>query len=132
MRQGGFQNKLGLVAMHANATMTLGFQHIPQPVRIVTVHYLKSYGDAWKNSRLRFQLEIFFNNDNPQQTKMMMIHHQESFELEGVHDQNVSISYVHRLDLGRNAEAPMGSSIRFRMELVGGQTFKINALMCCS
>jgi hypothetical protein len=42
LRQGGFQNKLGLVAMHANATMALGFQHISQPVRVMTVHYLKS------------------------------------------------------------------------------------------
>jgi hypothetical protein len=121
LRQGGFQNKLGLVAMHANANMALGFQHISQPVRVMTVHYIKSYGDMWKNSRVRFLMEIFYK-----QQKI----HQESFELEGVHDQNVSISYFHRLVLGR--EAPVGSSIRFQMELVGGQTFKINALMCCS
>ena len=56
--------------------------------------------------------------------------HEETFDLDGDHEQKVSISYFHKLTLAK--VAPIGSSILFRMTLVGGKTFKINALMFCS
>ena len=127
-RHGGFQNKLGLVAQHPNATITLGFHHITQPVKVVTIHYIKSYGPKWHNAKTKCTLEVF---------KKQKIISTTSFILEGFHSQNTSISYDFRLDLSKNhgdmaKVAPIGSSIRFNMELISGETFKINAMMFCS
>lgn len=122
LRQDGFQNKLGLVATKPSAKMILGFHHILKPVKMVTIHYLKSYGPQWVNSRVRMTLELFWKKD---------IIHTQTMELEGFHDQQVSISYFSKWEL-QGEDAPIGSSIRFQMELIGGETFKINALMFCS
>ena len=119
-RHGAFQNKLGLVATRPSANMTLGFHHISKPVRAVTIHYLKSYSPEWIDSRTRFTLEVFWHQ------KIIQTH---SLVLEGFHNQNVSISYVSRSVLER--EAPIGSSIRFQLQLITGKTFKVNAMMLC-
>jgi hypothetical protein len=121
VRRGGFQNKLGLVATKPSANMALGFHHIHTPVRVVTIQYLKSFGPQWSKSRVRLTLEVFWKQT---------ILHTQTLELEGFHDQTVSISYFSRWELEH--EAPIGSSIRFQMELIGGETFKINAMMFCS
>jgi hypothetical protein len=122
-RHGGFQNKLGLVATRPNATITFGFQHIRTPVRILTIQYLKSYGPRWENSRAKFTMDIFY--------KQSLIYATD-FILEGFHDQNTSISYPFRRDLMPVHQAPVGSSIRFRIDLISGLNFKINAMMFCS
>jgi hypothetical protein len=122
-RHGGFQNKLGVVATTPTAKAVLQFPQIQKPVQFITIHYLKSYGTLWEDSRAKFTMEII---SSPQRQLL----HTQSWELEGVHPQPVSISYFTKWQLG--LPAPVGSSIRFHMELIGGQTFKINALMLCS
>jgi hypothetical protein len=125
LRQGGFQNKLGLVATRENAEVAFGFQNIRQSVRVITIHYLKSYGPRWKDARVKFSIDVFQGLKQSWTTDFM---------LEGFHDQNTSISYMRRLDLLKELShtAPVGSSIRFRMNLISGRTFKINAMMLCS
>ena len=152
-RHGGFQNKLGFVATKPNATVTFAFQHIAKPVRVLTIHYLKSYGPNWDDSVAKFTLEVFYKQRKT---------YTKEFELEGFHAQNTSISYGFRLDLTQDSEeqfyaekkgaaaaaassstastahnsdkevAPIGSSIRLRLDLVSGKNFKINAMMVCS
>jgi hypothetical protein len=185
-RHGGFQNKLGLVATQPHATVTFGMQHISQPVRVLTLYYLKSYGPSWDNAKAQFTLDVFYNRTRTYTKK---------FVLEGFHNSNTSISYGFRLDLAEDKQghffatkkgavasagtmdkdssspppppppppvasassshrlkndpqdqdhnrhhhpsahqdiAPIGSSIRFRLDLISGTNFKINAMMFCS
>ena len=124
-RQGGFQNKLGLVANRPGATMTLAVDAAEDPsrIRVVTIHYLKSYGDLWKESRVEFRAQILSRDGSK-------IDHEQVWELEGFHEQAVSISYFHNLKLQQ--EVPKDGSFRLQMKLVGGRTFKMNALMFCS
>ena len=155
-RHGGFQNKLGFVASKPNATVTLALQHIEKPVRVLTIHYLKSYGPNWNDAKTRFTLEVFYKQSKT---------YTKEFILEGFHAQNTSISYGFRLDLNQDSQeqffaekkgaaaaaasdslpaatstssnkdreiAPIGSSIRFRMDLISGRNFKINAMLFCS
>lgn len=121
-RQGGFQNKLGLVATRPGATMTLRINPPSSTmIRYVTIHYLKSYGDAWRDSRVEFRTQIILDDN---------VIHQDIWTLEGFHEQSVSISYVSRSQLTQSI--PRNASFHLQMRLVTGQTFKINALMFCS
>lgn len=122
-RQGGFQNKLGLVALHKGATMALSVPASCDAARsrIITIHYLKSYGDLWKDSRAEFRAVVAANGG--------AILHEQIFDLEGFHDQSVSISYFHSLRLA--SPVPKDGSLWLYMKLTEGQTFKINALMFC-
>ena len=121
-RQGGFQNKLGLVATQPGATMTLSIDaKSSTTIRFVTIHYLKSYGDLWQNSRVEFRAQVILDNH---------VIHQDLWTLEGFHEQSVSISYFYQVKL--TDPIPPNASFQLQMRLVSGQTFKINALMFCS
>jgi hypothetical protein len=122
LREDGFVNKLGLVATRPDATVTLALRNLQKPVRVITLHTLKSFGEKWLDARAKFTLEVF--------EKGLQVYMHE-FVIEGVHNQNTSISYPFRLDL-HDRQASVGSTIRFRIDLIGGTTFKINALMFCS
>jgi hypothetical protein len=130
-RQGGFQNKLGLVAMRPGATISLGVNSTTNhasSIRVVTIQYLKSYGDLWKNSRVECRAQIFAPGGSSSSSSNIV--HEQVWVLEGVHEQAVSISYFHHVAL--TEPVPPGGSFRFQMTLVEGQIFKINALMFCS
>ncbi len=121
-RQGGFQNKLGLVAIKPHAAMTLAVdRYNSSAIRMITVHYLKSYGDLWQNSHAEFRAQVFLGNDLVQE---------DVWVLEGYDEQAVSISYFHHVKLQQ--PVPEGASFQLQMRLISGQTFKINALMFCS
>lgn len=120
--QGGFQNKLGLVAVKPGATMTLGMDPMSSTtIRVVTVHYLKSYGDLWRNSRVEFRGQVILEDT---------VIHEDEWSLEGFHEQSVSISYSHQVKLTQ--PIPGNASFQLHMRLVSGHSFKINALMLCS
>eukprot|EP00980_Cylindrotheca_fusiformis_P027248 scaffold19531_cov106-Cylindrotheca_fusiformis.AAC.3 len=127
-RQGGFQNKLGLVATQPSAMLHFKFPVVAGTATSnnyykLTIHYLKSYGDEWKNSHLKGLIEVY-NNKTPTGTKIV-------FELDGYHDQAVSISYTYVAD-DIVVDDSANSSIHLTLELVSGTTFKINAMMLCN
>jgi hypothetical protein len=122
-RRGGFQNKLGLVATKPLASLRLLFKK--PALSKLTIHYLKSYGYDWKDSRIRGTVQVL--RDIEEDASSPSIVSENVFELEGFHEQRVSISYTHVVD---NIESS-GDGVRLILELVGGATFKINAMMMC-
>jgi hypothetical protein len=122
LRDGGYQNKLGVVATAPNATLVLGLMHISQPVRVITFHTLKSYTSKFYGSQLSVVLEIFYHQQ---------VIHTTSVKISGYHNQTTSVAEPYVLDL-KEHYAPTGSSLRMRIQLQHGTTFQINALLFCS
>ncbi len=123
----GWQNKLGVVARKAGARMVLQLPNITTAIKVVTLHYLKSYGDKWQDSTANFTFSI--HRQHPAH------HHQydqRSWQLQGFHDQETSISYPHTVDTGRVHQAQPGDTVNLEIELVGGSTFKILSLLLCN
>ena len=117
-RHGGFQNKLGLVATQPGASMTLSYPDSSQ-IRVLTMHYLKSYGDAWKDSQLEMRAQVVAAGGE--------VVHEQVMKVEGYHEQPVSISNTFRTAF----TTPVDGEFRLQLKLVGGRMFKINALMFC-
>lgn len=117
IRQGGFQNKVGLVATKPGASMTLAYPDSSQ-IGGLTVHYLKSYGPLWEDSRLEMRARYVSPTGDVAYEKVML--------LEGFHNQTVSISYTYSTSF-----TPMDGQFQLQLTLVGGQQFKLNAMMFC-
>jgi hypothetical protein len=121
---GGWQNKLGLVASKAGASIVLELKNIENSIRFLTLDSLKSYGEKWANSEAEFNITIWDTSSN-------FVEHETSFRVKGYHGQNTSISSSYRLDLGVHSAKP-GRTVTVQIKLVGGTMFKIIALMLCS
>lgn len=120
LRDGGHQNKLGLVATKPNATLVLAIHHVPQYVRKLTLHTLKSYSESFQGSWISCTLEIFFQRQ---------LVESKVFSIYGHHKQSNSIAVPWTFTI-QNAKPQ--SSIRFRIQLMGGKNFQINALLFCN
>jgi len=118
-----------LVAHQVNATVTYQFVNVTNRVRVVTVHYLQSYGTQWENSTAQFELDFVPPNDI--HSSITTPHHTE-FSLVGYHNQNNSLTYPHVLDLGEAHTAPVGSNVSLTLTLTGGTNFKITGLLLCN
>jgi len=135
-RHGGFQNKLGLVATRTGAQLELnipiGNNWQQQQHMKLTIHYLKSYGPDWANSHLRGSIQVVRQKEGSAggQQEQVQVLREQSFDLEGFHDQQVSISYTHVVP---NILVDNGGEtiIQLKLELIGGSNFKINAMMLC-
>ena len=46
----GWQAKIGLVAARVGATLVLRIPAIANPIRVLTVHHIRSYGEKWAGS----------------------------------------------------------------------------------
>jgi hypothetical protein len=106
-----YKSKHGWVAKERNATFILAMT-LESPVRYVTILSLKSYGDAWKDSRLHLHVG------------------NKSFEMLGSHSSKTSVIIPHKFDLGLTIVAGLPLKLIFR--LVGGSTFKITGMAFCS
>jgi hypothetical protein len=120
----GWGNKLGMVPSTKDVgPLTLWIPTDQTEIRFLRLHWLKSYGARWEGSRARFDIEVYRNN-----TKQ----HATFFEVDGIHNQTVSIQYPMTFDLGEEHKALPGSFVNLTISLVGGTYFKIHALMLCS
>ncbi|CAB9515449.1 expressed unknown protein [Seminavis robusta] len=120
----GWQNKLGFVAGKSGASVRLRIDKTPNAVKTITLHTLKSYGEKWAESQAKFSLEWKHQESGKS--------HQTSFNILGYHNQTTSIAYPFVLDLGPDHIAEKGSTLELQIDLIGGTTFKINAMMICS
>eukprot|EP00977_Amphora_coffeiformis_P008275 scaffold1872_cov262-Amphora_coffeaeformis.AAC.7 len=119
---GGYQRKLGLVATKKDAAFTVRLENVSKEVRVLNPQTLKSYGEKWANSTARFTLTV----DNPGEESQIT-----SFDIEGFHDDQTSISYPFICDLGAG-KAVTNGNVTLKVDLVGGTTFKIIAMMFCN
>jgi len=124
----GWQNKLGYVATKKGASVLLRIDNTTNTVSRLTLHSLKSYGPKWEGSKAKFTLRWF----NPSVSSSSGHGYETNFEIEGFHNQETSIAYPFVLDLSPDHVAERGSKLELQIDLIGGATFKINALMICS
>jgi hypothetical protein len=122
VKDGGWKNKLGYVAVAQNATTTFYKAKTTNDVRALKLYYLKSYGEKWEGSRARFTLRGLKN-----QEKVL----EKTFTLDAWHNSNTSIAYQHELDLGKEALSA-GVRVELTAQLISGASFKIIGLVICS
>ena len=125
MSDGGWTFKLGYVANEENATTTLYRDSSPAPIRAIQVHFLKSYGPKWQDSKARFTFRGIQSGG---------ITLQKTFDLEGYHESNTSVTYEHSLVLNAEEQEllPVGVRVEMTIQLISGSSFKIVSLVVCN
>ncbi len=118
----GWGNKIGWVATQSNATFTLQFDLIEKDVNSVTVFYLRSYGEKWADSNARFTVSKIDGNNNDEVLS--------TCEIAGVSEDQHSLTLSQELQLSHTVQK--GNSLRMKVDLIGGNTFKIMGLMICT
>jgi hypothetical protein len=114
----GFTPKAGMQRDPPQMVLEFTF---PQTIRSVTLFFMKSYGEKWKNSQLRFRV---LQGGNGQETIL------EERSLPGVHDKETSEMYTEEIKLSEIVA--VGTSLRIDALLTGGTMFKIMGLAICS
>jgi hypothetical protein len=124
----GFTRKLGITAFQKNASMQLDFPNVTVPIQILTIHSLKSYGEAWEGSAANFivskKVPVTGNDTNAGQWTQV-----SSQVLSGIHNSQSTISYNTELMF---TPIEVGSDVKLEVKMVGGSKFKITGLMLCS
>ena len=111
----------GWVATGANASFDILVVAKEFPIRKVTFLYMKSYGDAWQDSRVNVSLSVLRGATND----VVMETHGE---LEGIHNSTTSVNYKTTLDVDAN----VGETVKASFVLVGGTTFKFTGMLFCA
>ena len=111
--------KVGIEASRPNASMTLRFKNIASDVKTVTIFFMKSYGEKWKDSRAKFSVRSSAN-----ETALFA-----EFELSGENDVPYSLTYSEKFELVTTVNK--GESLSLRFDLVKGSAFKVLGMMLC-
>jgi hypothetical protein len=119
----GWQNKLGLVPRQTGASIGLSIPNLRDEVRVITIHYLMSYGEQWEHSEALFNFTVWSSE--------AILQHEVSFTLTGYHNESTSLTFPYTLDLGEKT-ANVGQSVGLNITLTNGTAFKITAIMMCS
>ena len=98
-------------------------------VTALTLFYMKSYGEKWDGSRIRFSVEARPGNTNDESKDGSgFVSVRDPDELVGYHGKNTSETYTHRIKLdGIGA----GKDVLIGLELIGGTTFKMMGIALC-
>lgn len=113
--------RTGWVATRANASFSLNVVATEFPIRKVTFVYMKSYGDAWKDSRVNVSLTVLNGTTNDASVETYG-------ELEGIHNSTTSVNYKTSFEV----DAKVGDTVKADFVLVGGTTFKFTGMLFCS
>ena len=118
------QDNRGFVTTKANATVTFRIQDIQTQVKTITLHTVKSYGEAWAGSQAKFTLSWNHVASGRSYSK--------AWDIVGYLNRETSIVDQFVLDLGPDNFPEKGNTVDLKIELIGGTQFQINALMICS
>jgi len=121
IKNGGWKNKIGWVANNPNATFTLAFTDLSKDIKAMTIFYLKSYGEKWKNSRARFTISTT-TNDNRENIL-------SKEDVWGVH--NITASTTESIKFLLSDTVASGGTMKVKVDLISGNTFKILGMMIC-
>ena len=117
--------KLGFTPTSQDQTnptnMVLEFTFV-QTIRSVTLFFMKSYGEKWKDSQLQFQVTQVKGTGKP--TIL------DGRSLSGIHAKETSEMYTEDIQLSELV--PVGTKLRAEALLTGGSMFKIMGLAMCS
>eukprot|EP00957_Ditylum_brightwellii_P116627 8896345-Ditylum_brightwellii.AAC.1 len=126
--------KLGYVATNANAffEMKLSLDDTTMDV-VQTVNFMvmRSYGDKWEGSKVRVDAYIYKSGMEGKEEDEMTRAPTKSMEIVGYHEKETSETYNYKIDFGEEGKAVGGDTLRVRVELVGGSTFKFMGMAIC-
>ena len=103
--------------------MVLDFAY-SQKIQSITIFFMKSYGNRWKNSEL--QVKVFFVPSTNIREQILL----EERNILGTHSKETSEMYTEEIILANPVDA--GGILKLEASLVGGQTFKIMGVAVCS
>jgi hypothetical protein len=115
--------KPGWVTTVANADFEIAVSSENAPIRTVTIIYMKSYGDKWKDSAANVKLSTV-RKDGATEDEATNV------TLVGIHDSQTSVNYCEKIEL--SSAALPGDKVHAKFEMVGGSSFRINGLLFCS
>ena len=118
--------KLGIVPSAPLSTMALELSRVTQPIRKVTIFYMKSYGAKWARSQVRVQ--VLRHQAQNEETDWDQL---EERSIVGFHDKTTSETYTEVFDLSDNP-VDAGAGVKLRLVLMDGTTFKIMGVAFCS
>lgn len=121
IKNGGWKNKIGWVANNPNATFTLTFTDLSKDIKAITIFYMKSYGEKWKDSRARFTISTT-THDNRE--KIL-----SKEDVWGV--QNITASTTKSIKFLLSDPVASGGTMKVKVDLISGNTFKILGMMIC-
>jgi hypothetical protein len=116
----GWGNKIGWVPTKPGATFTLQFDQVEKDINIVTVFFLRSYGEKWKDSRAKFTIR---RKTTDEEVELL------EDEISGVHDREFSLTLSQELKLPHTIHK--GETLSIQVDLVSGSAFKIMGLSIC-
>ena len=118
----GFSRKTGLIATAPGASIIFEAKDITKEVQYINFMVLKSNLPKWDGGVAKFTVTV---NEKDVPVKEL------SFEIDSTTTKTNPITYPIEVDL-KDYKAPVGSTLRFRVTLIEGQSFKILGMMFCS
>ena len=135
----GWSNKDGWIATKAGASFTLQFKNIQKNVKTVTLYFLRSYGDKWKDSNAKFTISRLKENtddngsNNATDAKEDVTTILSEEEIAGVHaDEDYKYSLTLSQTISLSDVVLKGETLNIEAELISGSHFKIMGMMICN
>lgn len=118
----GWANKDGWIAKEPNATFALEFPATTKIIRTVSLYFLRSYGDKWKDSNARFTIARSKTNATLAQHEIAGVHADEDYHYSLTMSETIVLS----------EPVAIGEGLTMTVDLVSGGHFKIMGLMLCN
>ena len=127
----GWSNKDGWVATKPNATFTLRFPSVEKEIKTVSIYFLRSYGEKWKDSSARFttlRLPPGATETASATSKVV-----SEYDIPGIHaDENFTYSLTLSETMRLSETVKKGETVDIKVDLVFGSHFKIMGMMLCN
>jgi len=123
----GWSNKDGWVAKKEGASMRLSFPFVSKEIRTVSIYFLRSYGEKWKDSKAKFTAYRLPGEENAG-AKMV-----SEMSIAGIHaseDYKYSLTMSESMRL--NETINKGEILDLQIDLESGTTFKVMGMMLCN
>jgi len=88
-------------------------------VKVVTIFFLPSYGEKWKDSKARFSVTNSKNETTPL----------GQGDIDGVHNMTHSLTLSEKFALADPVEK--GQTLHLKVDLISGGSFKITGMALC-
>eukprot|EP00979_Chaetoceros_neogracilis_P001788 scaffold323_cov251-Chaetoceros_neogracile.AAC.3 len=115
----GWSNKVGFAATTPDASFTLEFKDIAKDLNVVTIFFMRSYGEKWKDSKARFTV----TSSNHKNSTLAQ------HDIDGVHEMEYSLTLIERIKLTNSVEK--GDTIKLKVDMISGNAFKIMGMTLC-
>ena len=127
-------NKLGFEATKSNSVFEM-IIFLDKKLDVQTLNFMvmTSYGEKWANSKVRVDAFVDKHADRGQNGRENRPDGVpvKSIDIKGFHDRHTSETYNYKLDLGEKERAVQNDTLRVRVTLLGGSTFKFMGMAFC-